>query len=198
MTKVGVLASGRGSNLGALLEQQRLGALGGEVVVVLTNRPDAPVVEVASKYDVPLCTIADPRGQTDASVLLKGHGVELVVLAGYDRILASEFVREWEGRMINIHPSLLPAFGGGLHAVRDALAYGVKATGCTVHFVTEDVDAGPIISQAAVPVLPDDDEARLAKRIREKEHQLLPEAVRAYAEGRLTVVGRRVVIEGSA
>lgn len=132
------------------------------------------------------------------SDVLDERGVGLVVLAGYDRILSPAFVRRWSGRAMNVHPSLLPAFRGSLHAQRDALEYGVKVTGCTVHFVTEDVDGGPIISQAAVSVLPDDDEESLSARILEQEHRLLPEAVRAYARGELQVVGRRVMRVGGA
>jgi phosphoribosylglycinamide formyltransferase-1 len=118
------------------------------------------------------------------------------VCAGWDRIFSAEFVRRFPGRIINVHPSLLPAFGGGLHAVRDALEYGVKITGCTVHFVTDELDAGPVISQAAVAVLPDDTEETLAERIHVEEHRLLVEAIRLYAQGRLEIAGRTVRVKG--
>ncbi len=198
--RVGVLASGRGSNLEALLQWQSAGALGGaEVVLVVCNRAGAGALEVAASHNVEAVLCEQKRSQTRAeaqmqvSALLEERAVQLVVLAGYDRILAPAFVRRWAGRCINVHPSLLPAFGGSLHAQRDALEYGVKVTGCTVHFVTEDVDGGPIISQAAVSVLPEDDVQSLSARILAQEHTLLPAAVRAYAQGRLSVENRRVV-----
>lgn len=197
--QVGVLASGRGSNLEALLRWQRAGVLGAEVAIVLSNRGNARALDVARSYGVPAssCVQHGSRNREDLqlemSVQLERRGVGLVVLAGYDRILAPAFVRRWEDRIMNVHPSLLPAFPGGLRAQRDALRYGVKIAGCTVHFVTEDVDAGPIIAQAAVPVLPRDDEESLSARILEQEHVLLPEAVRAFAQGRLRVEGRRVI-----
>ncbi len=198
--RVGVLASGRGSNLEALLQWQSVGALGGaEVVLVVCNRAGAGSLEVAASHNVEAVLCEQKRPQTRAeaqmqvSALLEERAVQLVVLAGYDRILAPAFVRRWAGRCINVHPSLLPAFGGSLHAQRDALEYGVKVTGCTVHFVTEDVDRGPIISQAAVSVLPEDDVQSLSARILAQEHTLLPAAVRAYAQGQLSVQNRRVV-----
>jgi len=122
-------------------------------------------------------------------------GVDLVVCAGWDRVLKAEVVRQFAGHIINVHPSLLPAFGGGLHAIKDALDYGVKITGCTVHFVTEDVDEGPIISQVAVPVLPGDTEGSLAERIHKEEHRLLVEAIKLYSQGRLQVTGRTVNVK---
>ena len=195
-----MLVSGRGSNLESLLRWQRAGMLGAGVRVVISNRPGARALDVARSYGVEALVCEQPRGEgreaAQSRLLgeLEERAVELVVLAGYDRILGPELVSRWAGRIINVHPSLLPAFGGGLHAQEDALRYGAKVSGCTVHFVTEEVDAGPIISQAAVPVLPDDDAETLGARIREQEHALLPAAVRAFAEGRLSVSGRQVVI----
>ncbi len=200
-----MLASGRGTNLQALLQWERAGALQAHIGVVISNRSGAGALRVAEKAGVEAVTCGHLSGPSreerdlHMAEILEGRGVDLVVLAGYDRILSSAFVRLWSGHAINVHPSLLPAFRGGLHAQRDALQYGVKVAGCTVHFVTEDVDGGPIISQAAVSVLPDDDEESLSARILEQEHRLLPEAIRSYARGELQVVGRRVVhTEGGA
>jgi phosphoribosylglycinamide formyltransferase-1 len=200
MARVGVLVSGRGSNLQALLDAHAAGTLGGEVVVVVSNHAGVPALDRAAKAGVPavVCEreayetrVAHQRSIGEA---LAAHGADLVVLAGFDRILHPDVVRRFEQRILNIHPSLLPAFAGGLHAQADALEYGVKLTGCTVHFVTEDVDAGPIVLQAAVPVEDDDTAETLSARILAAEHRLLPEAVRLLAEGRLTVEGRRVRI----
>ncbi len=202
MFRVGVLASGRGSNLEALLRWQAAGALGAEVVLVLCNRDGAGALDVAARYgvDAAVCTQAKGQDRESAQMELSARfddrGVQLVVTAGYDRVLAPAFVQRWQGRAINVHPSLLPAFGKSLHAQAEALRHGVKVAGCTVHFITEDVDGGPIIAQAAVPVLPDDDVATLSARILEQEHRLLPEAVRAYALGRLHVAGRKVSYAG--
>jgi phosphoribosylglycinamide formyltransferase-1 len=203
--RVGVLASGRGSNLEALLRWQRAGALRAEVALVASNRAGARALEIARAYGVEtlLCEerVAGGReaAQLEMSDAMVARGVGLLVLAGYDRVLAPAFVRRWEGRAINVHPSLLPAFGGSLRAQAAALRHGVKVTGCTVHFVTEEVDSGPIISQAAAPVLPGDDVESLSARIREQEHRLLPAAVRAFAEGRLAAeAGRRPAREERA
>lgn len=197
-----MLASGRGSNLEAILRWQEAGILGAEVVVVICNHNDARALEIARSYGVEAAVFEyhrkdfeeRERAQAGMSALMQERGVGLVALAGYDRVLVPQFVQRWTGRMINIHPSLLPAFGKGLHAQGDALDHGVKVSGCTVHFVTEDVDGGPIISQAAVPVLPGDDLKSLSARILEQEQRLLPAAVRLFARGCLRIEGRRVVI----
>lgn len=202
LTKVGVLVSGRGSNLEAILGWQRAGMLHAEVTVVICNHEGARALELARAHDVEARVYAynrrdereRERSQVEMSALLLARGVGLVVLAGYDRVLVGSFVREWAGKIINVHPSLLPAFGRGLHAQADALAYGVKVSGCTVHFVTEDVDGGPVISQAAVPVLPDDDVDALSARILAQERRLLPAAIRLFGLGCLGVEGRRVVV----
>lgn len=201
LLKVGVLVSGRGSNLLALLRVQKAGGLGAEIVLVVSNHPGVPALDTSALFGVP-ASVCDAktfggraRAQAEASRLFRERGVELVVLAGYDRILAPAFVSEWEGRVMNIHPSLLPAFGGSLHSQREAVEYGVRVSGCTVHFVTGDVDGGPIIFQAAVPVYQEDDVETLSRRILAQEHELLPLAVRAYADGRLRMRGRRVFVE---
>jgi len=199
--RVGVLASGRGTNLQALLDAAARPDYPAEVVVVVSDREAAPALERARRAGVPAVHVNPKdygdRDAYDAAVtrVLQAHGVGLVCLAGYLRILGPAFVRTWAGRVMNIHPSLLPAFRG-LHAQRQALEYGVKVTGATVHFVDEGVDTGPIILQATVPVLPDDTEETLAARILAEEHRLYPEAVRLFAEGRLELRGRRVIVRG--
>jgi phosphoribosylglycinamide formyltransferase 1 len=198
--RVGVLASGRGSNLRVLLERCADGALPARVVALGANHSDAPALLVADAHGVPREAV--PRAghanrlqqQRRLADFLDSHGAQLIVLAGFDRVLEPEIVERFAGRLINLHPSLLPAFAGGLHAIADALAYGVKVTGVTVHFVTSEVDAGPIILQEAVPVLPGDTLATLGARVQDVEHRLLPEAVLLYAEGRLEVEGRHVLV----
>ena len=198
--KLGALVSGRGTNLQAILDAIANGKLEAEVRLVVCNHSDAQAIERAKKAGVPVevyelkdfpSRLAKQRA---IAARFAEAGVELVVCAGWDRVLKAEVVRGFSGRIINVHPSLLPAFGGGLHAIRDALEYGVKVTGCTVHFVTERVDEGPIISQAAVPVLPGDTEETLARRIHKEEHRLLVEAIEMYSEGRLRIEGRKVNI----
>jgi phosphoribosylglycinamide formyltransferase 1 len=205
MLRVGVLVSGAGTNLQALLDASRLSAdFPARVVVVGCNRADAPAVSRAAAAGVPVC-VADrlvfPRRaerQTQLMQALRANGVELVVLAGFDEILVPEFVQEYTGRIINTHPSLLPAFGGTMQAVAQALEHGVKVTGCTVHLVTDDLDGGPILLQACVDVRDDDDITSLHARIREQEHRLLPEATRAFAEGRVRVENNRTRVIASA
>jgi phosphoribosylglycinamide formyltransferase-1 len=180
--RLGVLASGRGSNLRNLVER------GYRVVAVATNRPSSGAAELARERGLRLGEFPQrgyPSGQArDAAMRdwLLESGVELVVNAGYDRILSPDFVAAFRGRIINVHPSLLPAFGGGMDAVQRALAHGVKITGCTVHVVTDEVDAGPILLQAAVPVRPGDTVETLHARIQAEEHRILPEAVELIAE----------------
>jgi phosphoribosylglycinamide formyltransferase-1 len=197
--KVGVLISGRGSNLQALIAAGADPAYPAEIVTVISNRPEAQGLARAASAGIPRHVIADPDRAAFAAAanrLLREAQVELVALAGFMRILDPGFVEAWSDRMINIHPSLLPAFPG-LHPQRQALAAGVKFSGCTVHFVRVAVDTGPIIAQAAVPVEDDDDEDRLATRILAAEHRLYPLAVRLYAEGRLRIDGNRVAIAGA-
>jgi phosphoribosylglycinamide formyltransferase-1 len=196
--KLGVLISGRGSNLQALLDATADPGYPAAVGLVISNRAEAAGLEWARRAGIATRVIADSnreRFAAEAHHALRGAGIELVALAGFMRILDSGFVEAWRDRLVNIHPSLLPAFPG-LHPQRQALAAGVKFSGCTVHFVRNAVDTGPIIAQAVVPVLPQDDEDRLSARILAAEHRLYPLAVRLYAEGRLSVVGARVAVEG--
>ncbi len=196
--RLGVLISGTGSNMLALLAAHRAGRLGGaEPVVVVANRPDARGLLAAAEAGVPSVCVdhtrfGDRAAFEDAlTAELRGRGVEWVALAGFMRLLGPRFLDAFPGRVVNIHPALLPAFPG-VHAQRQALEYGVKVAGCTVHFVDGGVDTGPIIAQRAVEVRDDDDEAALAARILAAEHQLYPEVIRALAEGRVTRDGRRV------
>jgi phosphoribosylglycinamide formyltransferase-1 len=197
--RLGVLASGRGSNLQAILDAAARPDFPAEVAVVLADRERAAALERAARAGVP-ARFVDPKAYADRTAYdaaltatLEAHRVGLVCLAGFMRILTPAFVRAWAGRIMNVHPSLLPAFPG-LAAQRQALEYGVKVAGATVHFVDEGVDTGPIIVQASVPVLEDDTEETLAARILVEEHRLYPEAIRLFAEGRLTIEGRRVRI----
>lgn len=202
--RVVVMASGEGTNLQALLDAERGGVLGGEIVAVLSDRPGARALDrarAAGKAAVLLRPAApgDPRDRRawDRAILreLARWRPDLVVLAGFMRLLGPEVVAAYRNRIMNVHPSLLPAFPGR-HAVRQALAYGVRITGCTVHFVDEGVDTGPIILQAAVPVYETDDEATLTRRIQREEHRIYPVAVWLFARGRLAVEGRRVRVRG--
>jgi len=197
--RIGVLASGRGSNLQAIIDAIETGKLDCRLAVVVSDRADAQALERARKQGTE-AVFMDPKAHPgreafDQAVLgvLAENRVELVCLAGYMRVLSPTFVRALPGQIMNIHPALLPSFPG-LHAQRQALQYGVKVSGATVHFVDEGVDTGPIICQATVPMREDDTEETLAARILEQEHQLYPRAIRLYAEGRLSVVGRRVLV----
>ncbi len=193
--RLGVLISGRGSNLQALIDA---GAGPTEIAVVISNRPDAAGLARAAAAGIPGAVVAAPdRGlfAAEAEALLRGHRVDLVCLAGFMRVLDAGFVEAWRDRMVNIHPSLLPAFRG-LHPQRQALAAGVRFSGCTVHFVRPEIDTGPIIAQAVVPVRPDDDEASLSAHILAAEHRLYPLAVRLIAEGRTRIVNGKVEIDG--
>jgi phosphoribosylglycinamide formyltransferase-1 len=200
---LGVLASGRGSNLQAILDAIAAGRCPARVAVVVSDRSDALALDRARRAGIKAVSV-DPRAHAGraaydeaVSALLVDHGVELVCLAGYRRLLTSGFVERFRGRILNVHPALLPAFPG-LQAQRQALAYGVKVAGATVHLVDEGVDTGPIVLQAAVPVRDDDTEASLSERILVEEHRLYPEAIRLFAEGRLVLDGRRVRLRGDA
>ena len=197
--RVGVLASGRGSNLQALLDACARPDFPARIVVVLSDRERAQALERARAAGVEAVWI-NPKDFADREAFdralvkaFEARGVELACHAGFMRILSPAYIRAFAGRALNIHPSLLPAFPG-LHAQRQALEHGAKVSGATVHFTDEGVDTGPIVLQAAVPVLPDDTEETLAARILVQEHRLYPEAVRLFAEGRLVVTGRRVTI----
>jgi phosphoribosylglycinamide formyltransferase-1 len=197
MLHVGVLVSGAGTNLQALLDAERDPAYPARVVLVGCNRAGAGAVDRAEDSGVPVCLVdraalpARAHRQTVLLEALRTRDVGLVVLAGFDEILVPEFVAAFTGRILNTHPSLLPAFGGTMHAVAQALEHGVKVTGCTIHLVNDDLDRGPILLQQCVEVDEDDDIASLHARIRAQEHRLLPAAVRAFAEGRVRVEGRR-------
>ncbi|MBO8127724.1 MAG: phosphoribosylglycinamide formyltransferase [Peptococcaceae bacterium] len=197
--KIGVLASGRGTNLQAIIDAARDGRLQARVVVVISDKEQAYALQRAAKAGIPHFFInpgAYPSKDSYERVIvdiLRQHEVELVCLAGYMRIVGPVMLETFPNQMMNIHPSLLPSFPG-LHAQRQAVEYGVRFSGCTVHFVDEGVDTGPIILQAVVPVQQDDDEESLAARILEQEHRIYIEAIRLFQEGRLMVEGRRVII----
>ncbi len=199
--KVAVLVSGSGSNLQALLDAIAAGRLPVQISLVLADRPGIRALERAQRAGVPTEVLRPrafaQRADFDAALAAAcaASGAELVVLAGFMRVLGPRFVDAWEGRCLNVHPALLPAFPG-IDAPRQALEYGVRITGCTVHLVDRGTDTGPIVLQQAVPVLPGDDPASLHARIQREEWRLLPEAVRLYALGRLRVRGRRVEIVG--
>ena len=196
--KLGVLVSGRGTNLQAIIDSIEQKKLPADIVLVLSNVQEAFALERGKKHGLE-CTSVDARtfsskAEFDQELVdhLKAKEVDLVCLAGYMKILSDNFIAAFAGKIINIHPSLLPAFPG-LHPQRQALEHGAKISGCTVHFVDTGVDTGAIILQSAVPVHDDDDEASLSARILEKEHELYPEAIRLIQENRLTLKGRQVI-----
>jgi phosphoribosylglycinamide formyltransferase-1 len=197
---VGVLVSGRGSNLQALLEACAAPRFPARIAVVVSDREQALALERAEAAGVPAVWVSPKdfgdRAAWEAAVIaeLRARDVGLVCLAGFMRLLSPAFVRAFHGRILNIHPSLLPAFPG-LHAQRQALDHGVRVAGATVHFVDEGLDSGPIVLQAAVAVEPGDTEDTLAARILTEEHRLYPAAVRLFAEGRLEIAGRRVIVK---
>jgi len=196
--RLGVLISGRGSNLQAMIAACADPAYPAEIALVISNRADAAGLARAAAGGIPAMVIPDQDRREfaqQADARLRAAGVDLVCLAGFMRILDTAFVNAWRDRMVNIHPSLLPAFPG-LHPQRQALAAGVRFSGCTVHFVRPEVDTGPILAQAVVPVHPGDDEERLSARILAAEHRLYPLAVRLVAEGRTRIVDDRVEIDG--
>ncbi len=197
--RLGVLVSGRGSNLQAIIDSVEDGGLPAKIAVAISNKAGAPALERCRKHGVE-AVFLDPKaypdkGRYDRALidLLDAKSADLVCLAGYMRVLGKEFIQAFRGRIVNIHPSLLPAFPG-LNAQQQALDHGVRVSGCTVHFVEEEVDGGPIILQSAVPVYPADDAETLSQRILEQEHRIYPEARRRIAENRLTLSGRRVII----
>jgi phosphoribosylglycinamide formyltransferase-1 len=193
---IGVLVSGNGTNLQAILDAVERGVLDARVRCVVSNKAEAFALERARRAGVPALAISHKAYATreafDEAVLvaLREHGVEWVVLAGFMRVLTPGFLRAWGGRVVNVHPALLPAFPG-VNAVAQALAHGVKVTGCTIHFVDEGIDSGPIIAQRAVPVLEDDDESSLAARVHAAEHELFVSVLGDIAAGRVAPRGRR-------
>lgn len=198
---VGVLVSGSGTNLQALIDACARPGFPAEIAVVVSNVPGAFALERAKKAGIPTAVVEhsafSSREPFEAELVkvLRQYEVNLVCLAGFMRLLGPAFLRAFEGKVVNIHPALLPAFPG-LHAQRQALEHGAKISGCTVHFVDEGTDTGPIIAQAAVPVLETDDERSLAARILEQEHRLYPLVLKWLAEGRVTIEGRRVKVGG--
>jgi phosphoribosylglycinamide formyltransferase-1 len=200
--RLGVLVSGRGSNLQAIIDASEAGAISAVVAIVISDVANARALRLARNHGIEAVSI-DPRLHAtsedfDATVidLLRKHEVELVCLGGFMRLLSPHFIGEYRNRIMNIHPALLPAFPG-LHAQRQAIRCGAKVSGCTVHFVDEGVDTGPIIMQAAVPVLDDDTEESLSARILTCEHRIYPRAIQLFAEGRLEIRGRRVFCHGT-
>jgi len=196
--RLAVLISGRGSNMESLLKASRAGTLDADVVLVASNKPDAGGLDVARKAGVPtFVSVSKGRKQDEHEAELvpaiDAARPDLVLLAGYMRIVTPAFVRHYEGRLLNIHPSLLPAFPG-LDAVRRAVEHGVRVTGCTVHFVDEDLDSGPIIRQAAVEVKDDDTVDTLSARILQQEHRIYSEAIAIVLAGRYRIEGRRVIL----
>ena len=200
MIRLGVLCSGRGTDLQSIIDAISDGKLTAEIAVVLTDKPDVMALKRAQKAGIKnLCierTKFNSKSDFETALLseLKAAKVDLVILAGFMRILSPLFVHEYRERIMNIHPSLLPSFPGA-HAHRDVLAYGVKISGCTVHFVDEGTDSGPIIMQAAVEVKDDDTEETLAARVLEQEHIIYPKAIQLYVEGKLKIVGRKTFID---
>jgi len=200
---IGVLVSGSGTNLQAIIDAIEAKRLDAKIEVVLSNKADAQGLVRAQDHGIPTAVLDHKqfpsREAYDQAVvdILRARGVELVVLAGFMRLLSPVFVKAYSNRIMNIHPALLPSFPG-LHVQKKALEHGVRFSGCTVHFVNEECDEGPIIIQAVVPVFPDDSEASLAARILNQEHRIYPRAIQLYAEDRLRVEGRRVLVDGLA
>ena len=197
---IGVLISGSGTNLQAIIDAVEANELDARIEIVLSNRADAYGLIRAKKHGIPTEVLDHKqfpnREAFDQAVVdhLRAHGVELVILAGFMRLLSPVFVTAYSNRIMNIHPALLPAFPG-LNVQRKAVEHGVRFSGCTVHFVNEECDEGPIIIQAVVPVFPDDTEQSLAARILEQEHRIYPRAIQLYSEGRLRIEGRKVIVD---
>ncbi|HZI82595.1 MAG TPA: phosphoribosylglycinamide formyltransferase [Casimicrobiaceae bacterium] len=198
--RLAILISGRGSNMAAILAAVRTGEIAAKVAGVISNRPAAPGLSIAGDEGVPTIVVdhaafADRAAfERELAAAIDALEPDLIVLAGFMRVLGADFVARYAGRLLNIHPSLLPAYPG-LHTHRRALADGVKVHGCTVHFVTHDVDHGPIVAQAAVAVREDDDEASLAARVLAAEHRILVAAVRWFCADRLAIDGGRVRVD---
>ncbi|HCZ10682.1 MAG: phosphoribosylglycinamide formyltransferase [Nitrospirae bacterium GWC2_46_6] len=201
MLNLGILASGRGSNFQSIIDEIEAGKINATIKVLVVDNPDAYAVERAKKHSIEYLYINPKEFKskddffTKIADELKARGVELVVLAGFMRIVRKPLIDAFPNKIMNIHPALLPSFPG-LHGHKQAVDYGVRISGCTVHFVDEGMDTGPVIIQAAVPVSPDDTEDTLSARILKLEHKIFPEAIRLYAEGRLKVEGRVVKIKG--
>jgi len=199
MRRIGVLVSGRGSNLQALLDAESCGELSGQIVVVICNKSQAFALERARKAGVPTVLVTKSefpnREDFDEQVaeVLRSYKVDLVVLAGFMRMLTEQFISAFQNKIINVHPSLLPAFKG-VKAQWQAIEYGARVSGCSTHFVTFEMDSGPIILQKAVPIFPEDTGETLAERILPEEHRILVKSVRHYCEDKLRIDGRQVII----
>lgn len=197
--KLGVLVSGNGSNLQAIIDAIEEGMLSARIEIVISNNPEAFALRRCEKHGIKYVVLNHQDYETregfDRAMIsiLNRHGVELIAMAGFMRILTPEFIRTFPLRIMNIHPALLPSFPG-LHGQKKAFDYGVKFSGCTVHFADEGVDSGPIIVQAVVPVHPEDTAESLAQRILKEEHRIYPQAIQWFAEGRLEVRGRKVFL----
>jgi len=201
---IGVLVSGSGSNLQSIIDRMEEGCLDAEIKMVISNNPDAYALERCRKHHIPAVVVRHQDFRTredfDRQMIdvFKSHQVDLVVMAGFMRVLTPLFLHAFSMKIMNIHPALLPAFPG-THVQQKAIDYGVKFSGCTVHFADEGVDTGPVIIQAMVPVLVDDTADTLAARILKEEHRIYPQAIQFYAEGRIQINGRKVFIRnGSA
>ncbi len=200
LLNIGVLVSGSGSNLQSIIDNIENKSLPAEIKAVISNRPDAYAITRAKKHGLPWNILEHDnfqnREEFDQELIriLKTSNVELVVLAGFMRLLTPVFLNAFPQRIVNIHPALLPSFPG-IHAQKKALDYGVKFSGCTVHFIDEGIDSGPIIIQSVVPVHDDDTEDTLAARILQEEHRIYPLAIKYYAEGRIDIQGRKVRIK---
>ncbi len=198
---LGVLASGRGSNFQSIIDSIESGSLNAKIAALVTDKPDAYAIERAKKHNIEALVIK-PSDFSDKNAYyshiadeLKKRGVELVILAGFMRVVGRALIDRYRNKIMNIHPALLPSFPG-LHGHKDAIDYGVKISGCTVHFVDEGVDTGSIIIQAAVPLYHDDTEDSLSERILKQEHRIFPYAIKLYSEGKISVEGRKVLISG--
>jgi phosphoribosylglycinamide formyltransferase-1 len=198
--RLGVLVSGSGSNLQAIIDRIESGDLSAEIAVTISNKPDAYALQRCHRHGIPTAVVRHQdfpmREDFDRRMIdiLNEHAVDLVVMAGFMRVLTGLFLKAFPMKVMNIHPALLPAFPG-LHVQQQAIDYGVKFSGCTVHFADEGVDTGPVIIQAVVPVLPSDTSATLAARILKEEHRIYPQAIQFFAEGRILLSGRTVGIK---
>jgi len=190
MINVGVLISGRGTNLQSIIDACEKGQVPGKVAIVISNKADAYGLERAKKHNIPTAVLSD---ESEMVKILKEHKVDLVCLAGYMKIVGKTLLGQFSDKMLNIHPSLLPLFPG-LHGQKQALEHGDKVSGATVHFVDEGCDTGPVIIQASVPVKENDTEESLSARILEQEHEIYPQAIKLFAEGKLKIEGRKVKI----
>jgi phosphoribosylglycinamide formyltransferase-1 len=200
LLKLGVLISGSGSNLQSIIDNIEKGSLKAVIKIVISNKPDAFGITRAKKHGIPFVVLknGDFKSKEDFDSelikILKDNSVDLVVLAGFMRIISPAFLKAFEQKIMNIHPALLPSFPG-LHGQKQAFDYGVKFSGCTVHFIDEGVDTGPIIIQSVVPVLDDDTEETLAAKILKEEHKIYPQAIQLFADGKIEIRGRKVRVK---